>query len=102
MDANTAIESTKQPKDNHYMDCLTSAYVYLKYLQKGQTFTSEQLKEQHAAFMSYGFALEPAEPRVWGAVIRQLQKDGRIEHSGFDRYKNPAGHGKPVNVWRVK
>lgn len=57
-------------------------------------FTSETLKEVY-----YQKHPEPAEPRVWGAVIRELSREGLILHNGFTKYKNPVGHSKPCQVW---
>jgi hypothetical protein len=36
---------------------------------------------------------------VWGAVVARLQKDGKIVHAGYSKYRNPKGHCKPVNMW---
>lgn len=43
-----------------------------------------------------------AEPRILGAVIRQLAVDDRIRATGAYRNSTrPACHSRPVKVWRV-
>jgi hypothetical protein len=77
---------------NYYLECLAFAQGFIRYRN---TFTSEDII---AAFDIS--PIQPAEPRVWGAVIRELKRMNLIEHNGFTTYKKPEGHSKPVNVWK--
>lgn len=43
----------------------------------------------------------PAEPRVYGAVIKQLQKEGKIRHVGYTKATNKQAHCRPISVWEV-
>ena len=87
------IEQVKAGRSNYYLQCLQFAKVYI---QRYKVFTSEDIIE---AYLSENQHKTPAEPRVWGAVIRELQRMNVIKHKGFSRYKKPCGHGKPCNVW---
>jgi hypothetical protein len=89
------IEQVKEPARNRYEQCITFARLWV--LGNSEPFTSEALKD---AFAKLNEEL-PAEPRVWGAVIRQLQRDGLIAHMGYSTYQNPAGHGRPISIWKV-
>jgi hypothetical protein len=87
------IEAVKSAKQNHYLMCYSFALTWIKGKEK---FTSEDLIEDYFAKNNN----LPKEKRVFGAVIRELLKYKFIEHSGYSVYKNKAGHGKPINVWK--
>lgn len=89
------IEKVKEPNKNRFLMCYSYALGWIKYQSK---FSSEDL----IADYEKTDAPIPEEKRVWGAVIRELRKDKLIEHYGFGTYKNPVGHKKPVNVWKVR
>ena len=95
MTKDEAIEAVKLPDQNQYDSCLQFATGFVKSARN--TFTSEDMKDAYAARN----LPEPKEPRVWGAVIRELNKSGLLVHAGYTRYKNKAGHGKPTNLWRA-
>jgi len=88
------IEQVKEAKRNRFLMCYSYAVGWLKYKTK---FTSEDLIEDYE---KTGAPI-PEEKRVWGAVIREMKKSKLISHFGFDIYKNPKGHKKPINVWKV-
>lgn len=81
---------------NWYRDCLEYA---LKFIENESTmdFTSEDL----IYFYEKEGNPKPAEKRVWGAVIRELKSRKLIIHHGYTTYRNPLGHCKPVNIWKV-
>ena len=92
---NKAIDKAQDNKKNYYLECYSFAVRYLRYFNGD--FTSEDLiaayeRKKHP---------QPKDLRVWGAVIRELRKIGRLKHAGYSEYRKPCGHGKPVNVWRV-
>lgn len=78
---------------NWYEDCLTFA---LNNLQKlpGQ-FTSEDL----IFLFNESGNPKPLESRVWGAVMKELQKRKLIKSIGFVKYRKPEGHCKPSTLW---
>jgi len=80
--------------NNLYNNCYEFATKFI--VGKG-TFTSEDLIEDYILKGNP----EPKEKRVWGAVIKKLSKNKLIVHHGFCKYRNPLGHGKYSNVWKV-
>jgi hypothetical protein len=88
-----AIDLVQSGSNNFFTECLQFASTYLVFIDR---FTSEDLIE---AYRLTGKP-QPLETRVWGAVVRRLVRDGLIRHDGFGTYKNPTGHGKPVNIWK--
>ena len=95
MTKDQAIEAVKLPNPNHYESCLLFATNFVKSARN--TFTSEDVK---AAYEALNLP-QPKEPRVWGAAIRELYKADMLIHAGYTRYKNKAGHGRPISVWRA-
>jgi hypothetical protein len=90
-----AIEQSKNNPKNHYSKCYSYSLEWIKNTNK-QSFSSEDIindfdKETGLLIKDY---------RVFGSVIRELKKIKMISHYGYEKYKNPAGHGKPCNVWR--
>jgi hypothetical protein len=44
---------------------------------------------------------EPAKPRAdWGNAAQAFEREGLIEHCGFDRSSRPTGEKSAVAVWR--
>jgi len=63
-----------------------------------ETFTAEDLRKYcHKRGLS-----EPKEPRVWGAIMADLRRSGRITRVGWGTSENDQAHYRPVAVWRVK
>lgn len=91
----TYLEQVKKPDLNHYEKCLQFA---MNWINRKDVFTSEELindfKEQTE--------IEPKEPRVWGAVMRELSNKGLIIPVGYTTYKGKQGHGKPTRMWMLK
>lgn len=58
-------------------------------------FTSEELKN---AFYDLGNA-PPNEPRLWGAVIREIRYLGMIQSNGYRKSNNPICHSRPQTIW---
>ena len=88
-----AIERVAMPDRNLFEQCLRFANHYVT-ITTGK-FSSEDLIYLHQVTHKH----QPAEKRVWGSVIVRLQKEGKIVHAGFGKYRNPKGHCKPVNMW---
>lgn len=88
-----AIDIAMSGKKNHFQKCFEFAKDFIK---SCPTFTSEDIIDKYNENSSH----IPNEPRVWGAVIRELQRMQLIIKAGVGVYKKPQGHGKPVNVWR--
>jgi len=89
----TAIEQVKDGVRKWYNDCLKFALIWIT---TQSTFTSEDMIQ--AFNDSHRF--RPAEPRVWGGVVRELKRSGLIRHNGYTTYRGEQGHSKPVNVWK--
>ena len=96
MKKETYIDQVIQPKGNYYPACFQFAKVFI---QSNETFTSEDIIEAYIAQNKHKL---PAEPRVWGAVLRELRKMDLIECIGFGTYRKKCGHGKPVRIWKSK
>jgi hypothetical protein len=44
---------------------------------------------------------EPANPRAdWGNATQRFEREGLIEHCGYDRSSRPTGEKSAVAVWR--
>jgi hypothetical protein len=87
------IELTKNPESNHYLKCYRFA---LDFVKTTKLFSSEDLKEAYLKAKKP----QPKEPRVWGAVMRELHNSGLITKGGMSNYKNPVGHCRPINTWK--
>lgn len=58
-------------------------------------FMAEDLRE-----WSYSAGLEtPPSCRAWGWVIKEAQRQGLIDHAGYQLVKNPLAHRTPASVW---
>jgi hypothetical protein len=95
MTTDQSIEAVKLPDQNQYEQCLRFATGFVKSARN--TFTSEDMKDAYAARN----LPEPKEPRVWGAVIRELNKSGLLIHVGYTVYKKKEGHSRPCSIWRA-
>ena len=93
---NAALHNVVRPSENYYDEILAWA----RNLCKGSRtkFTNEFLAKYWALRMP---DKTPAEPRVYGAVIKQLQKDGKIRHVGYTKATNKQAHCRPISVWEV-
>ena len=98
MNYQEAIHAVTTPDTNYFDRILTRSRWWVKGA-KGQEFTSEQMRIIFEA--TYASAL-PAEPRVYGAVIKELHKEGLLEKAGYTTSTNPQAHHRPINVWKVK
>jgi hypothetical protein len=60
----------------------------------GQRFTVYEAAKEHNL-------IEPRNPRAdWGNATQQFEREGLIEHCGFDRSSRPTGEKSAVAVWR--
>ena len=89
-----ALENVLDPIRNWAPDCRRFAEYYISTVE---TFTSEDMREAYALTDNP----KPVEPRVWGAVMRELARKRRIIPCGWELAKNPISHGRPLRVWRV-
>jgi hypothetical protein len=90
------IEQVKAPDRNFYNECYNYALFWIK--NNNKLFSSEDIIDDYNVIAKK----LPAEPRVWGAVIRELKKQNIITHAGFGVYKKKSGHKKPTNLWQRK
>lgn len=103
MNENLLLEVLENVKHNNKQYFL-KAYSFSKEWLKTNLnpFSSEDLKEAFYNVKDHkGNLLNelPREPRVWGAVIAELKKDGLINFVKYQKYRNPAGHSRPSSVW---
>jgi len=91
-----ALERVKRPERNLYLACLTAAYDWLDTLPDGYTFTAGSLARLAALD-----CLDPAEPRVWGAVMRELRKQRRIVPTNRITTEGRS-HGGVARIWEVR
>ena len=87
-----AIQTVKENNEGYYE--LAYNYACKWVAEKMHPFTSEDLSADMYLILG-----TPNEPRVLGAVFRQLTKENRIKHNGFSRYRAKQGHLKPCNIW---
>lgn len=92
-----ALHSVTLPPSNHFDTILAWSRSWVKQL-RGETFTTEQLR---AVYERREESI-PAEPRVYGAVLRRLIGEGLIEPIGWEESKNKQAHKRPIRVWRIK
>ena len=60
----------------------------------GQLFTTYQVAKDNDL-------PEPANPRAdWGNAAQAFEREGLIEHCGYDRSSRPTGEKSAVAVWR--
>lgn len=88
-----AIDQVRDNNIVYYENALSFATDWVK--NQFKPFTSEDLKN---AFYNAGNT-PPAEPRVFGAVIRKLSKDKLISHNGYKKSNNPTCHSRPQSIW---
>jgi len=79
-------------KNVYYTFAIEFAKEFIKTQMK--PFTSEQVKNKFHERND-----EPQEPRIWGAIFKELKRDNLIVHHGYSKYLNPKGHGRPVSLW---
>jgi hypothetical protein len=92
-----ALHSVTLPPSNHFDKIVTWCKWWVKGAH-GQTFTTEFLRAVYEA-SAHGV---PAEPRVYGAVVKELLKLDLIEAVGWEESKNKQAHKRPIRVWRIK
>ena len=93
---NAALQNVVRPSENYYDEILVWAR---RLCADGKRkFTNEFLAAYWAATRP---EKTPAEPRVYGAVIKQLQKEGKIRHVGYTKATNKQAHCRPISVWEV-
>lgn len=93
MNKEQSIDQVQSAQKNYYMEVYSYASKWIK--NRKTYFSSEDIIADYNKTNNP----KPKEYRVFGAVIRELSKLNLITHYGFDRYKNPAGHSKPINLW---
>lgn len=94
---NAALQNVVRRSENYYEDILKMCKEYFVGLRLLKHFTAEDVSwhfENH-------YGKKPAEPRVYGAVIKQLQKEGKIRHVGYTKATNKQAHCRPISVWEV-
>lgn len=93
---NTIIECVKQKHSNDYLRLYSFASAWVKLQMK--PFTSEDIKK---AF--YEAKNEPPDQvNVFGAVVRNLSKEGLMYEHGFDKAKIKAAHSRILRLWISK
>jgi len=90
MTKDEAIDQVEKSNKAFYIEALRFAESWIKSVNM---FTSED--------MIADFNEQAREPRVWGAVMRQLSRENLITHYNWTTYKGVQGHGKPVRIWKV-
>lgn len=88
-----AIESVTFGNKHDYNAIFNFAEVWVR--TQFKWFSSDDLKE--AYFLSGGRV--PNEPRVFGAVFRDLSKAKLIFHFGYTTSKHKVAHGRPLRSW---
>lgn len=95
MNTESAIEKVAEAKQNYYQKCYHFALNFVK--KQSEEFTSETIKNAYAKTKNP----EPHEPRVWGAVIRELSRTNIISFVGYQKYISKKGHGRPSSIWKT-
>jgi hypothetical protein len=99
---NDALQRVVRPSQNYYDRILQWSAKWINdplgLRSAGFRFTSEILRD------SYEFNNPwhtPDEHRVYGAVIKALQSEGKIRHVGYTKATNKQAHCRPISVWEV-
>ena len=95
---NAALQNVVRHSENYYDEILAWAQKDLKWWRPYGTITSEFVAKMWCAVKE---DKTPVEPRVYGAVIKQLQKEGKIRHVGYTKATNKQAHCRPISVWEV-
>jgi hypothetical protein len=88
-----AIESVMYGNKHDYHSIFTFAEVWVR--KQFKWFSADDLKE---AYFENGGRV-PDEPRVIGAVFRDLSKSKLIFPIGYTTSKNKVAHGRPLRTW---
>jgi len=94
---NAALQNVVRPSENYYEEILKMCKEYFVNLRLLKHFTAEDVSWH----FENPYSKKPAEPRVYGAVIKQLQKEGKIRHVGYTKATNKQAHCRPISVWEV-
>jgi hypothetical protein len=89
-----SLEQVVVPIDNYYDNIL---YFSKGWIKKQGQFTTEILRSAYESQTT----LIPAELRVYGAVVKDLQKEKMIQHSGYTTAQNKQAHNRPISLWKV-
>lgn len=94
---NAALQNVVRPSENYYDEILAMCKEYFVGLRLLKHFTSEDVAFH---FENY-YGKKPEEPRVYGAVIREIAKLGKIRKIGYQNATNKQAHCRPISVWEV-
>lgn len=99
---NAALHNVVRPSENYYDRILLWSSKWIKepysLLKWQYRFTSEILRD---GYESNNPSHIPNEQRVYGAVIKQLQREGKIRQVGYTKATNKQAHCRPISVWEV-
>jgi hypothetical protein len=93
----TQIEQTTLSKENYYNECLNWSRDYLL-SKREHYFNSDQLRQQYRLECEDTI---PREPRVFGAVIRQLVKENIIIFATTQMIKPIFANHRRQTIWRT-
>jgi len=93
----TQIEQTTYSKENYYNECLNWSREYLL-SKREHYFNSDQLRQQYTSECEETI---PREPRVFGAVIRQLVKEKIIIFATTQMIKPIFANHRRQTIWRT-
>lgn len=93
---NKAIETVKSNNLTDYHKILEFAETWVK--TQFREFTNETLKNCY--YLCGG--VEPVQPNVYGAVIRDLSRRKLIFENGTTKAKNPIAHSRRLTTWISK
>ena len=97
LDLIEALERVKTPERNLYRECLIAAYDWLDREPDGRRFTAGQLAVGAWSLMT----ADPVEPRVWGAVMRELHRRRRIVATN-EITTEGRSHRGVARVWEAR
>jgi hypothetical protein len=91
----TQIEQTTLSKQNYYQECLQWAITYISNKKSGYLFNSDNLR----ILYSRENDKLPSEGRVWGPIIRSLQKEGLIQYHDTTMIQPKNANKRLQNFW---
>lgn len=89
------LDRVEKPTGNYFAECQSFAMQWISD-HFGEEFRSEHII--HDYNMKNQDCI-PQEPRVWGAVMRRIVRDGKVLFMRYEPYGR-SGHGKPSAVWK--
>lgn len=96
MNLSESLQKVVQPERNLHESISAFALKYVSNRPTNFDFTSEEILDKFRAY----YGQSPAEPRVMGAIMREMIKSKLIYQSGYTKSKKPGSHQRQIATYR--